>query len=219
MVALFVVLRAQIVRTVLGAGNFSWSDTRLTAACLAIFIISVVAQSLLLLFVRGYYAMGKTWKPLVINVVSSILLVLLGYLFINLFKTNGVFRYFIETLFKVDNVPGSIVLVLPLAYSVGTLINALIHWITFQREFPDFTRPVIRTLFASFSASVIMGYVAYRFLDVFDNIFNINTLAGIFFQGFFAPCKRYARICWNRALQNIYIRKCSNKTSSAFRTV
>ena len=40
------------------------------------------------------------------------------------------------------------------------------------------------TLFASFSAAVIMGYVAHEFLDVFDNIFNINTLVGIFLQGF-----------------------------------
>jgi putative peptidoglycan lipid II flippase len=32
---LFVVLRAQIVRTIYGAGNFDWSDTRLTAAALA----------------------------------------------------------------------------------------------------------------------------------------------------------------------------------------
>lgn len=64
--ALFVVLRAQIVRTVLGAGAFSWDNTRLTAACLAIFAISVVAQSLILLFIRAYYAMGQTKKTAVL---------------------------------------------------------------------------------------------------------------------------------------------------------
>ncbi|MES2088073.1 MAG: lipid II flippase MurJ [Patescibacteria group bacterium] len=184
MMALFVVLRAQIVRTILGAGNFSWSDTRLTAACLAIFILSVVPQSLLLLFVRGYYALGKTKKPLIINVVTSVFLIFLGYIFIYLFKTFDTFRFFLENLFKVDSLPGSIVLVLPLAYSVGTTINALVHWIAFQREFPSFTRPVFKTLFASFSSSVIMGYVAYLFLDIFDNIFNINTVLGVFLQGF-----------------------------------
>jgi peptidoglycan biosynthesis protein MviN/MurJ (putative lipid II flippase) len=156
----------------------------LTAACLAIFILSVVPQSLLLIFIRGYYALGKTWKPLVINVVSSIFLVFLGYVFVNIFRTEYVFRYFIENLFKVGDVSGSIVLVLPLAYSLGTFINALAHWFSFQNEFPGFSRPVFKTLFASFSASVIMGYVAYLFLNVFDKVFNINTLVGIFLQGF-----------------------------------
>jgi len=181
--ALFVVLRAQIVRTILGAGNFSWADTRLTAACLAIFTLSIVPQSLLLLFIRGYYALGKTWKPLVINVVSSLFVAGLGYLFLRLFTTVPVFRYFLEQLFKVENVSGNIVLVLPLAYAIGTIINAFWHWFSFALEFRDFSRKVMPTLFASFSAAVIMGYVAHEFLDVFDNIFNINTLVGIFLQG------------------------------------
>ncbi|MEK7584935.1 MAG: lipid II flippase MurJ, partial [Patescibacteria group bacterium] len=50
---LFIVLRAQIVRVILGAGKFDWADTRLTAAATAIFLVSVAAQSLILLFVRG----------------------------------------------------------------------------------------------------------------------------------------------------------------------
>lgn len=184
MMALLVVLRAQIVRTILGAGNFSWSDTRLTAACLAIFTLSIVPQSLLLLFIRGYYALGKTWKPLIINVVSSLFVAGLGYLFLRLFTTVPVFRYFLEQLFKVENMSGSIVLVLPLAYALGTTVNAVWHWLSFSFEFKGFSRQVGGTLFSSGSAAVIMGYVAHEFLDVFDNIFNINTLVGIFFQGF-----------------------------------
>jgi hypothetical protein len=31
-----------------------------------------------------------------------------------------------------------------------------------------------------------MGFVTYRLLAVFDHVFNINTLIGIFFQGFFS---------------------------------
>ena len=184
--ALFVVLRAQIVRTILGSGNFSWSDTRLTAACLAIFILSVVPQSLLLIFVRGYYALGKTKKPLIINVVSSVVIVLLGYVFLRWYNEGGVFKGFLESLFKVENLSGSIVLVLPLAYTVGTTINAIWHWWSFHNEFKDFSRSVFKTLFASFSSAIIMSYVAHIFLDVFDNVFNINTFLGIFLQGFFA---------------------------------
>ena len=37
---LFIVLRAQIVRVILGSGQFNWSDTKLTAAALALFTVS-----------------------------------------------------------------------------------------------------------------------------------------------------------------------------------
>ena len=184
LMALFVVLRAQIVRTVLGAGHFDWSDTRLTAACLAIFILSVVPQSLLLLFVRAYYALGKTYKPLFINVLSSAIIVALGYLFTRWFESIPMFRYFIESLFKVENLSVSIVLVLPLAYTLGTCVNAFWHWWSFEKEFKGFTRPVVNTLFTSFSSAVIIGYVTYLFLNVFDDVFKINTVIGIFLQGF-----------------------------------
>lgn len=44
--ALFIVLRAHIVRVILGSGAFNWSDTRMTAAALALFVVSVVFQSI-----------------------------------------------------------------------------------------------------------------------------------------------------------------------------
>ena len=53
---LFIVLRAQIVRTILGAGRFNWDDTRPTADALALFPVSLVAQNLVTLFVRCYYS-------------------------------------------------------------------------------------------------------------------------------------------------------------------
>lgn len=186
MISLFVVLRAQIVRTILGAGNFSWSDTRLTAACLAIFIISVTAQSLLLIFVRGYYSLGKTSRPLIINVLSAVFIVILGFVGIWFFDKNLVFRFFLESLFKVDSLVGSEVLVLPLAYTVGTIINVFWHWVAFGGEFKGFSRPLIKTFFESFSASVIMGFVSYLLLNLFDDVFNLNTVLGIFSQGFLA---------------------------------
>lgn len=180
---LFVVLRAQIVRTILGSGQFSWSDTRLTAACLAIFTISIIPQSLILLFVRAYYSGGKTQKPMLMNLFSSALIVLLGFMLMRLYQIAPFFRDFIEALFKVQDIPGSIVLMLPLAYSIGVFVNTLLHWIAFHKDFKGFSQPVLGTFFEIFSASVIMGYVSYLFLDVFDNVFDLDTVIGIFMQG------------------------------------
>ncbi|MEQ1561453.1 MAG: lipid II flippase MurJ, partial [Nitrospira sp.] len=72
---MFVVLRAQIVRTILGAGKFNWDDTRLTAAALALFTFSLLAQNLVALFVRSYYSQGRTKTPLYMNVFSALLIV------------------------------------------------------------------------------------------------------------------------------------------------
>ena len=180
---LFIVLRAQIVRTILGAGKFNWDDTRLTAAALALFVVSLLAQNLVSLFVRSYYAQGKTKRPLVMNVISAIILIFGSYFLIQIFQNNSFFRNFVESILKVSEIPGTIVLMLPLGFSIGVIVNLIIHWIDFGRQFPEFSKPILKTLFHTLSSSIIMGFMAYQSLNIFDNVFNLNTLPGIFLQG------------------------------------
>ncbi|MFC1802069.1 murein biosynthesis integral membrane protein MurJ [Patescibacteria group bacterium] len=183
-VVLFVVLRAQIVRVILGSGEFSWSDTRLTAASLALFALSVTAQSLVLLFVRGYYATGNTKKPLIINMFSALITICLTYLLYNLFLNTNTFKFFLESLFRVDGLVGTDVLILPLSYSLGSILNMSLLWISFQKNFKKFSLDVLETFVHSLSSAVIMGFVAYQFLVIFGNVFDINTFWGILSQGF-----------------------------------
>lgn len=185
-IALFIVLRAQIVRVILGSGEFDWNDTRLTAAGLAFFAISITAQSLVLLFTRGYYASGNTKKPLILNLLSAIFVVIFAFVLIKLFLNNLTFQYFIESLFRVENIKGTSVLMLPLGYSIALILNAIVFWRMFQRDFNSFSLSLSKTFFQSLSASVIMGFVAHIFLRIFDDLFDINTFWGIFSQGFFA---------------------------------
>ncbi len=181
---LFVVLRAQIVRVIYGAGKFGWNGTKLTAAALAIFALSVTAQSLVLVFVRGYYAKGNTRKSLIASIITGVISIGLSFFFAKIFYTLDTFRYFIEHLFRVDDLPGTEVLMLALGFSIAQIINCVLLWVWFEREYRGFSRPLLRVLFQSFSASVIMGFIAYIFLNIFDNIFNINKVFGIFMQGF-----------------------------------
>jgi len=183
---LFIVLRAQIVRTVLGAGKFDWADTRLTAAMLAIFAFSTIAQSLVVLFVRAFYAEGKTTKPLVINIISAIVIVVTGIGLHQAFYAFPIFSFFLEDLLKVSGQAGTSVLVLALAFSIGTMVNAILHWWMYEKNYPGFTRPVISTLFHSFAASVIMGYVAFLSLRFFALLFPLTKVWGLFLQGFCA---------------------------------
>lgn len=180
---LFVVLRAQIVRTVLGSGEFDWSDTRLTAAALALFVISSVAQCLMLLFVRSFYAEGKTAKPLIINMVAMVATVIAAFVLNYIYASSTTFQYFIQSLLRTDGIEGSAVLMLPLAFTFGAFLNLGLHWRSFAREFSGFTSSVMATAAQSISASIIGGYVAFGSLRLFDNIFDLNTLPGVFFQG------------------------------------
>lgn len=184
-VMLFIVLRAQIVRVILGTGAFSWNDTRLTAAALALFAISVMFQSLILLLVRGYYAAGKTWKPLAVTIVGAGASIGSAFLFVSLFEKHEAIRIFIESTLRVTNVPGTSVLMLALAYTVGEAIRFGVMWMMFRWEFMRTYRTGLRRVVAqTLSASLIAGAVAYEMLDVFDNIFDINTFQGVFLQGF-----------------------------------
>lgn len=193
---LFVVLRAQIVRTVLGAGEFNWDNTRLTAAALAFFTISLVAQNLTTLFVRSYYARGKTKPPLLMNLFSAGLIVVISYGLVVAFRDIPFFQYFMESILKVSDIPGTIVLMLPLGYTIGTLINMCIHWYAFESEYPLYSHTVLSTFFQTTGASLIMGYVAYKALAVCAIIFDLNTVLGVFMQGFLAGlCGIVAWIC------------------------
>ena len=183
---LFVVLRAQIVRTVLGAGKFDWDDTRLTAAMLALFTISTIGQSLIVLFVRAFYAEGKTARPLYINALSATVIVGAGYLLDKAFFAYPFFRDFLENLLKVDGQPGTSVLVLALAYTIGVILNTILHLWMYEKVYKGFTRPVLKTFLQSFGASVLMGYAAFLSLRFFALIFPLTKVWGIFMQGFCA---------------------------------
>ena len=184
--ALFIVLRAQIVRVILGSGSFNWQDTRLTAACLALFTISLFAQSLEMLFIRSYYAAGKTRKPLLINLAGSVVTILSPFLLLKLFASSESFRIFFESLFKVAGIKGTEVMMLPFGYTIGTLVTLVMLWIIFERDFRGFTKKTAMILVHSLGAGVIGAFFAYIGLNIFSMVFSRTATMGVFLQGFCA---------------------------------
>ena len=120
------------------------------------------------------------------NMVSALIIVLGSYGLVQIFDNNLFFKNFVESILKVQGLPGTAVLMLPLGYSIGVVFNLIVHWWGFGRHFPSFSKPVKKTLFQVVGASTIMVYVTYHFLPIFDRVFDVNTLVGIFSQGFFA---------------------------------
>jgi putative peptidoglycan lipid II flippase len=181
---LFIVVRAQIVRVILGSGSFSWDNTRLVAACLAIFSVSIVAQGMITLLSRAYYANGDTKRPLIVNFSCAIIIIILSYGFTYIFEHVLFFRYFIESLLKVGDIPGTEVLMLPLAYSTGTILNAILQWYFVRKDFMKRESFITKTFFQSLGASFFLGLVAYIFLNILSPIFGTTTFWGVFLQGF-----------------------------------
>lgn len=179
---LFIVLRAHIVRIVLGAGQFDWTDTRLTAAVLALFAVSLVFQALILLFVRALYAMGATGKPFSITIFSGIAIVSFSFLLSRLFLISSTFQFFIESLLKIPDVGGSQVTMLALGFTLGTILECFLLWVLFAKSWKDFSSRLISSLFRIFSASVIMGFVTFVSLRFFNILFSLDTFWGVFLQ-------------------------------------
>jgi putative peptidoglycan lipid II flippase len=180
---LFIVLRAQIVRVILGSGSFSWENTRLVAASLALFSISIVAQGLVALFTRAYYAKGNTRRPLLTHFISFLTTIFLSFLFLHIFESNNFFKEMVELVLRVNNIPGTKILMLPLAYSFGSIINFCLLWFFLKK---DFLKPgekfISQTFFQSLIASFFMGLISYLSLNIFAPVFGNITFWAIFFQ-------------------------------------
>lgn len=181
---LFIVLRAQIVRSILGAGVFGWVDTRLTAASLALFALSIVAQSLVALFVRAFHAMGRSFMPLAINCICMAITVGLAVLFMQLLQSSAETAHIFERWLRVEGVPNIPVLGLPLAFSVGSLLNALILGFGLGMIDGEFRKhKIMRSFWEVLFASLLLGVVAYSSLNVLALVLDLKTFWGIFLQG------------------------------------
>lgn len=209
-IGLVIVLRAQIVRVLLGSGHFDWSDTRLTAAMLAIFVISLFAQAILLLLIRAFYAGGRTVIPLVIAVLSGSCSIALAFLFREMYFSNPNISQDLQSLFRLSEVAGSEVLILALAFISGQFIQlVLLITISFS-VFKVSYRSLWRLALESIAASLAGAGAAYTTLVYVVEGVNQDTFIGISLQGLTAGFAGLAAIilsyslCRSPELQEIY---------------
>lgn len=181
--ALVIVLRAQIVRVLLGSGSFNWDDTRLVAAALALFVLALVAQSVLLLLVRAFYAGGHTRTPLVVTGIGALFGAGSAFVFTRLFVEAPVFAGQVSELLRLEGVSGVAVLMIPLGFLIGILIELVCMMAFFAWRF---SLP-LGELFVSFLRALLAGIlgslVAYLALAFVVEGVNQEKFIGIFLQG------------------------------------
>lgn len=185
-IALFVVIRAQFVRVVLGSGAFDWSDTRLTAAVLALFILSLSSQAMHLLLVRAFYAAGDTRTPFYVTAFSSACALLGAFCFHALIALNAGFAEALTTLMRLEGVAGIEVLALPLSYSAALILHSMIILALGRRKLGIPLGALALSFVQSSVSALFAGYIAYTVLNYFVTFFEADTLLTIFAQGAFA---------------------------------
>lgn len=184
--AFIIVLRAHITRVVLGSGSFDWLATRLVAASLAIFALSIVFQSTILFLSRSHYALGKTKWPFYGNILGGSISVIIAVLFFKFFNT---FENLFSTLALILKVPDLSlkILSLPFAFSLGSFFSSLILFFALGKDFVHKIWNSIRSvIFDSFVASFVCASSIYLTLVALSDYFNLDTFFGIFGHGFVA---------------------------------
>lgn len=181
-----VVLRAQLVRAILGSGAFDWAATRLVAAALALLILSLLAQSASLLIARAYYAAGSSLKPFLFGVIDVGVSVASAFALVGAFHASTFWRYFLESLLRVADLPGTTVLMLALALALGSIAEFAAGYWYLCRDFGLRADGIGKLAFESFAASVIGGAVSYGMLSWLGSVININTAPGVMAEGVLA---------------------------------
>jgi len=144
----FVVLRLQIVQIILGAGKFSEANIVLSSQTLAFFSLSLFSESLILLFLRGFFAWEDAWRPFLIGLVAVGLRIWLA-------------KYFSGFM----GAPG-----LALGFSIGSVINLILLFASFRRKFGEFNFLETPLLFAKVVlSSLLAGLVLFYSLEYFSS--------------------------------------------------
>ncbi|MCR4281006.1 MAG: hypothetical protein NUV88_01595 [Candidatus Kaiserbacteria bacterium] len=183
--ALIIILRAHIVRAVLGSGSFDWTDTRLTAASLAMLSLALVGQGLMLLLVRGYYAAGRTFIPFLASCGIAIGTIGLGSVLIGIMQNESTLS-FIQALLRVEDIPGSNMLALSIAYAVATIAGTIFLVFYFERHFKGFLAKIGRSLAEGLVAAFVGGVSAYVTLAIIGPLTLASTLASVVTKGLIA---------------------------------
>ena len=176
---LFIILRAHVVRLILGSGAFDWGATRLVAAILAAFSLSIVAQSTSILLLRGLYALGETWKPLAVQFFSALLTIVLALTGVYFFEAHTGLGTLIERFFRIEGIPGSSVLALALAYSAGSLLGVCTLLVLVERRVGGLFREVRGSLTESALASTLLGGTALVILRLSADTIVLSTFWGV----------------------------------------
>lgn len=180
---LAIVLRAHIVRIIYGTGAFDWDDTRLTAAIFAVLVVGLLAQGIVLLSSRAFYASGRSWNPLLVQLSGLLVSVTAAYGMLRLSWEQPMVRYFFEDLLRVPEVSGSGILMIAIGATLGQILMAAVALISLREVAPGVAAPLLRPLCEGLGAAILGGAAAYSSLHFMGTIAPLTKVAFVVAEG------------------------------------
>ncbi len=162
---ILLLLRAQIVRVVLGSGAFDWNDTIRTADMLALFSLSLFAQCLIPLLARAFYALKNTTIPTVAAIVGTVITIFGGVWLKDMYGVAG----------------------LAMGFTAGSIAQLLVLWIALHDTLGTLHESLLLPFLARLSiAIVLMAFIIQSLKTPIALFVDMNTFLGIFTQGVIA---------------------------------
>jgi putative peptidoglycan lipid II flippase len=164
---LMLIYRAYIVRIIYGHGKYGWDDTVAMFTTFGILTFSLIAQSLTPLLSRSFYSRQNTIIPVVVNMISIVLDIILAYTLGKRFGLSGIaWGFVIACTFD------AIVMFFALRWF---LEKANVSLKEFDAELAEFIPKILLS-------SILMGLVAYGGVYATEHFVDTQTTIGIMVQ-------------------------------------
>ena len=167
---LLLLLRAQLVRVLLGSGRFDWEDTIATMDTLAVFTLSLFAQALLPLLIRAFYAHRDSLTPFLVSAGGAAL---------NLALAIVLPRLWLPWSTAPLGVVG-----LALAFTIATVVQFSFLWLLLRWRYGPLDEAVTgRTVLKIAAGMLAMAGVVQAFKQFAAPAFGTATFLGVAIQG------------------------------------
>ncbi len=161
MMLIFLILRTQVVRIIVGAGSFDWNATVTTADTLAFFALTCIPQSLVFILARAFFALKDTATPLTAGIISAFVGILSAFLFEKPFGVIG----------------------LGMAYSLASIVNMILLWVPLRKNVGSLDElQILQSVMKMFIAGIGCGIVIHFTKPFSVILFPLETFFGVFVQ-------------------------------------
>lgn len=159
----FLLLRAQITRVVLGAGAFDWNATIATGDALALFSLSLVAQAVLPLLQRAFYALHDARTPLYAALVGVAATIALAYTLVT------------QTTLGIAGIA--------LAFSLGVTVQVIVLWYLLRRQVGSLREEgSLTAIYSMLGAGIVTGIVVQVSKTLVGMTIGTETFWAVFTQ-------------------------------------
>lgn len=166
---LMLLLRAHIVRILLGYGRCDWDCTISTFNVLGVLALGLFAQSLIPLLARAFYARHNTKTPVIIGLIAIAI--------------NGIMSFYLANALGIIGVAAGFVIatIFNCVALFGTLHRSLVKDLGIEAV-KGFDTKIAKRVIKILLASAVMGIITYFLLYIMSTLVNNRTVVGIIIQ-------------------------------------